>query len=640
LTPFYHAICHGIVNVWQNPVELAGAKFYGEVMHTPTSIDRPLTLMVIGIGHLPLTEWQNRIGSIGHTAIYATSTVQALELLARQQPDLILLRLESEGDESYETIRQIRAFYKRRWLPIVVFANDVGESQFFKAIEAGADDYLSSPFHQVLFEAKIRQFSRVLALRSKLSALARRQTDINDNVMDAVVTVNVQGRVEDANRAAFALFGRSADSPLIGHDAAELFGLPLDDLLVTPNIKLTVDKGNVIPVDVRVSDWEENGELRHTLTVRDISAEKKLERIKDEFLATVSHELRTPLASVLGALGLVVSGAAGTVPREASNLLDVAYRNGRRLSRLIDDLLDITKFEAEQDSLSLRPVAVLPLVHEGLASVKHFGQGTPTKFRLIEGVGFSSDTMANLDPDRFLQILSNLLSNAIKFSPPDQPIVISLSCNKSALTLAVRDHGQGIDPSLHERLFEKFTQADGSDSRGFSGTGLGLYITRLLVEKMGGRIGIEQPEGRGTQFTITVPTVAPAIQRRTRRVLHIADDLDERLRVATWLQNSFELKSAASVESLTASFAEWPADDAPVIIANPQGQEGFTAFCGSLRTLTTTESVLIFSDSVSKETVESQGFQWLSNESSNKRDLITRLLALMPHSSKSLVLHE
>jgi signal transduction histidine kinase len=239
--------------------------------------------------------------------------------------------------------------------------------------------------------------------------------------------------------------------------------------------------------------------------IRDLTVRRQVERMKDEFLAGVSHELRTPLTSILGALGLIAGGAAGSLPGPAMALAEVARRNGERLGRLIDDLLDLTKLEGDRMVLHQRPAGVATLLREALAANQGYADRTQVQLRLLGAD--DDDPLVRLDPDRFAQIMANLLSNAIKHTPPQHSVTVTLEAPPGEVLIRVQDQGPGIAAEFLPRMFQKFSQADGSDTRAKGGTGLGLYLTRVLTERMKGQISAHN-EG-GAVLSVRFPRWAP-----------------------------------------------------------------------------------------------------------------------------------
>lgn len=262
--------------------------------------------------------------------------------------------------------------------------------------------------------------------------------------------------------------------------------------------------GDEVPVETflqYVAAGEDGG--RFVAFIRDIRERVRVERLKDEFVATVSHELRTPLTSIHGALGLVVGGALGPLPEPALSLLGVAQRNTQRLRALIDDLLDIEKLEAGELRVALQRCILRPLLEQAIEATAEFAAQWRVTLRLhIDG---DPDAAALVDPARLQQVMANLLSNAAKFSPPGGEVRVQLRSDAASLRISVCDQGPGIPEAFWPRVFEKFSQADSSDTRDKAGTGLGLAITRRLVERMQGQIGFDTGPGRGTCFHVDLP---------------------------------------------------------------------------------------------------------------------------------------
>jgi signal transduction histidine kinase len=233
--------------------------------------------------------------------------------------------------------------------------------------------------------------------------------------------------------------------------------------------------------------------------VSDLSERQRADRMKDEFLATVSHELRTPLTSVIGALGLLAAGVAGELPAASAPLMDAARRNGERLSRLIDDILDLTKLEGDRIEFQMRDLPLGQLLREALAANQGYADRAGVSLQLLaDGDG----PLVRLAADRMLQVLANLIPNAIKHSPAGAMVTLGLQVAAQRVRVRVSDRGPGIDPAFRSRMFEKFAQADGSDRRAHGGTGLGLYLTRMLVQRMDGHIDVEQQAGQGACFVV------------------------------------------------------------------------------------------------------------------------------------------
>jgi two-component system, sensor histidine kinase and response regulator len=246
-------------------------------------------------------------------------------------------------------------------------------------------------------------------------------------------------------------------------------------------------------------------------------------RAKSQFLANTSHEIRTPLNGILGMTQLALEDAVSAEQREN---LEAVASSGRNLLAIVNDILDISKIESGRMELEAVPVVLDRLIHETVRS-----QAPRAQARGLELVALTDAALAEPvqgDPVRLGQILTNLVGNAIKFTEAGE-VVVEGRATGDGLTLTVRDTGVGIPPSRLGAIFEAFTQGDGSTSRRFGGTGLGLTITRELATRMGGRIDVSSALGQGSTFRVWLPLRPRAALARARplqpavRVLAVLD---------------------------------------------------------------------------------------------------------------------
>lgn len=301
---------------------------------------------------------------------------------------------------------------------------------------------------------------------------------------------------------------------------------------------------------------EEKGQLSVEIAER-----KKIERLKNDFISIVSHELRTPLTSIQGSLGLMAGGVTGVMPEQAKSLIDIALESCARLGRLVSDMLDIEKMESGKMEFDLQSLSLIPLIAQVLQA------NTPYAQKFGTGIDFSNQTsgpvFVRADPDRLAQVLTNLIANAVKFSPPGRGVTLSLGAQAGIARVSVSDQGPGIPQEFRSRIFQKFTQANPSDSRARSGSGLGLSISKAIVEQLGGKIDYQSSGTQGTTFyfelpvvgapgeifqkTITVEPQAASPSTPLRKVLCVEDD-DKILAVAALALQSagFETLMCAS----------------------------------------------------------------------------------------------
>ncbi len=228
----------------------------------------------------------------------------------------------------------------------------------------------------------------------------------------------------------------------------------------------------------------------------------KMESLKSDFVSTVSHELRTPLTAIYGSLKMISSGKLGEIPASAQLPLDMALRNSERLTRLVNDILDMDKLQNGQMGMVLLDYDAKILVEEAIAANMHYANEYHVNFVMDNE---SESDFICVDSNRFMQIMDNLLSNAAKFSQDNGTVSISLTTNNGYLRVTVKDNGKGIDEDSQSLIFKRFFQENSGNTRHSGGTGLGLAISKGLVEGMKGKIGFSTEVGVGTAFYFDLP---------------------------------------------------------------------------------------------------------------------------------------
>lgn len=225
--------------------------------------------------------------------------------------------------------------------------------------------------------------------------------------------------------------------------------------------------------------------------------------VKSQFVSTVSHELRTPLTSIKGSLDLLNSGAMGTVPEQMQGLVEMAGKNSNRLSNLIDDVLDLQKIEAGEMTYRMALLNVQDIVFEAVHSSLGYAETHGVTLEAI--CPEDEDLFIEGDENRLMQVMSNMISNAAKFSHEGDEVIVSCECIGDVVRISVQDKGVGIPDNARDKVFGRFTQLDSSDQRNAGGTGLGMNISKEIVEHMNGQIDYISELGTGSTFFVEFP---------------------------------------------------------------------------------------------------------------------------------------
>ena len=451
-----------------------------------------------------------------------------------------------------------------------------------------------------------REVNRRKRQESELRLSEERFRRAFDDAPIGMCLVSLRGRLLKVNHALCALLGYSegellqADFQSLTHPQdlgadMKLVGQALGGEIPSYQIekRYLQRDGSVVYANLSVSLVRDRNHapLYFVSQIENIAHRREMDRLKREFISTVSHELRTPLTSIRGSLGLVDAGVLGELPEKARAMVKIAHQNSERLVRIINDILDVERIESGKLELQISVLAMAPLLREALEFNAPYGEKYRVQF-VLEGV--SGGLQVRADPDRLMQVMTNLLSNAAKFSPPGAQVLVRASQSGARVRIEVQDSGTGIPEEFRGRIFEKFAQADSSSGRRFDGTGLGLNITRRLVDAMGGTIGFTTVTGQGTTFHFDLPAAEssaegpgellsqtgrhrvliygqPAGVRGVPRILHVEDDLDLSQVIQTALEGRADIVSAATVQSAESHLRNEPFSLIILDLALPDG---------------------------------------------------------------------
>jgi PAS domain S-box-containing protein len=367
-------------------------------------------------------------------------------------------------------------------------------------------------------EERVRERTAELTLANKaLTQSEERFRTLFENVSVGVYRSHPDGRMINANPAFLKILGYSSLEQLLTRNTqVEEYGpeysksqfrerLERDGEIRGLESVLRRLDGQMIYVreNARLIRDTAGNSVYHEGTVEDITERKKIEQMKDELIAIVGHELRAPLTSIRGSLSYISNSMSDQLTPRVKKLIDLASRGSERLVRLINDMLDIDRIESGKMEFHLKPFELAPVIEYAIEANRAYADNFQVHFHL-DGESLPG-AKVRADSDRLVQVLTNLLTNAAKFSPANEVVRVSVSRLQNQIRVAVADRGPGIPDDFRKHIFEKFAQASTHQSGDRRGSGLGLCISKAIMEKLGGNIHFETEIGSGTTFFLDLP---------------------------------------------------------------------------------------------------------------------------------------
>lgn len=456
---------------------------------------------------------------------FAKNGEEALDLARRLAPDLILLDAHMPGINGFDVCGTLKSEAAFKHVPIVFVTRFSDPHNEMRALSLGAADFIAKPYTRAILEARVRNLldlkqradAELQAVREHWRRLGdARVADIVAGASDAIVTYDSRGSVVLINEAACRMLNVDQVAG-IGTPARALLGdfMSIDDPSQCTPVRTTIRRpnGDGLLVEMSVSCVGETSDRLTTVMLRDISDRERLEsesrarletetasRTKSLMLSYIAHEMGNPLNGMLGFAQLMATDADNTLPPAQAQRLDQILVSGQRLVVLMRDVMELGRFGMGELAVDPQPLDAGAQVQNAVRAVSALAEQAGVT---LTCANVSPTVQCIADAQRLHQCLVNLLTNAIKYNRCGGWVRIDVGSDGPGVAIAVSDGGLGMDTLQRRHLFEPFNRLGRQAAA--PGSGLGLLITRQLVQRMGGELRVDSEPGLGSRFTIVLP---------------------------------------------------------------------------------------------------------------------------------------
>ncbi|HID62574.1 MAG TPA: hybrid sensor histidine kinase/response regulator [Anaerolineae bacterium] len=471
------------------------------------------------------------LGPQGYVTLTALNGEEGLRMALSEDPDLVILDLRMPRMSGLQVLQTLRE--RQCSVPVIVITAYGSEEVVVRALRLGANDYVAKPFE---LDEMINVIERVLNKSKREKERARLSQELEKSVKEltkkielilhgideGVFIVDRELRILTFNPAAEKILGWREEEA-IGRPCAEIFREKdggashqeelLSEAMRKAQLVTSVKEGHpVISKDGQqifiassvVPLLDPDGQVVGAMAAfRDVSAEIELDHMKSGFISMVSHELRSPLSHIIASTELMREAKLSSDQHQ--DLLNIIHAQSNRLNKFVEQILDVSLLEAGAIKVERKPVALKPLIEQITEAFEI--KANTHRFELTVPEG---PTIVAGDENKIHTVLDNLLENAVNYSSKGSRVSIEVSDKDKEIVISVIDEGIGIPATQLERIFERFHRVNTSDDQEQYGYGLGLYISKRLIEMQGGSIWAESEVGRGSRFSFSLPKWSPA----------------------------------------------------------------------------------------------------------------------------------
>ena len=453
------------------------------------------------------------LSDLGYEVAIAPDGEQGLRMIEEQHFDIILLDLMMPTISGFDVLARVRDIHPDTVVIVITGYATIEHS--IEAMKKGAFDFIPKPFDPEQLRAVVAKAIKYTHALQDIADSRSRLRMVVNRLTDGVMTTDDQTRIVLANPAFLHLIGHHGDS-VIGHTVNECIADETLDQMIDQALSMPMDTSVEISRElVRKGDDSRilnarctpfrgrSGVNLGTITVlHDITALKKMDQMKSDFVSMVSHEIRSPMNSLLMQIKIILDGLAGTVTDKQREILERASGKILNLTDLVSELLDLARIESGLITHEKESVNIGDLLAE---QVRFHSAGANGKHIDIHFESPSALPAILANRQGMDEVFTNLITNAIKYSPEGSSVTLSAAVENGYLHVMVRDTGFGIPEEDLNKIFTRFYRVKDKQTREIHGTGLGLAIVKSIIEAHHGSIRVESEVGRGTAFMVILP---------------------------------------------------------------------------------------------------------------------------------------
>jgi len=514
----------------ESPVE------HAHVKHIPGLTHRKVGTVVIVDDEMMVTSSLHamlRLETL-HTVHTFNAPQEALDHIQGIDPDVVISDFSMPGMDGLTFLKAVKA--QRPETTLILLTGYADKQNAIEAInEVGIYRYIEKPWDNDVLKMSIDnalERSRLISdLQDNITALTQARGELREandalehrvqektrdlaettrklqaileHTADGILTLDEEYQLTWANPTAETWL-KDAGYELAPQSLYAFLRVPKDAL--PANQALFESTLGTLPVEVSLSAIHETGrepsagQDAFVIVIRNMTARKELERLRDDFVSTLTHDLRTPLLAAIQTLGLLLEGAGGDIPPRVAELIQMLIESNRDMLGLVNDLLEVYKYESGKQRLIWDHISITALLGHIVQELQALAQSREQSLTLALP---AEDILIQGDKQELRRVFVNLLGNAIHFTPKGGHIALSLEVNQDTLLCSVKDNGRGIPAQDLPHLFQRFSQ--GTSKQRSSGSGLGLYLSRQIVEAHHGHIWVDSVENQGSQFYVRLP---------------------------------------------------------------------------------------------------------------------------------------